>query len=236
MLEDSLRHFGFGRSIVLDKNGKVIAGNKTLEQAAQIDMNDVVIVEADGNKIIAVQRMDLDMDDPNDPRARGLAVFDNRVAQVSLQWDTDVIGELIEEGVDLSRAFSEEELELLLNPEQDDDDRTKGDDDEDAPGSLLKLLDVTVAEPVHEVKRGEVWQMGPHHLVISNALTEWAQFVPYLKEGSVLCPYAGPFVPLTIGAGEYHLVLVQSNTYIAAKMLDYYAQINGEDQVKKVTP
>ncbi len=33
MVEDSLREYGAGRSILTDKNGVVIAGNKTMEQA-----------------------------------------------------------------------------------------------------------------------------------------------------------------------------------------------------------
>ena len=36
MVEASLREVGAGRSIVIDKDGRVISGNKTLEAAADI--------------------------------------------------------------------------------------------------------------------------------------------------------------------------------------------------------
>ncbi len=38
LLEHSLRQYGAGRSILADKNGVVIAGNKTLEQAAALGL------------------------------------------------------------------------------------------------------------------------------------------------------------------------------------------------------
>jgi hypothetical protein len=61
MIENSLRNFGAGRSIVLDKHGNIIAGNKTVENAGAIGLEDVIVVQTDGTKLIAVQRMDLDL-------------------------------------------------------------------------------------------------------------------------------------------------------------------------------
>ena len=62
MIENSLRTFGAGRSILLDKNGKIIAGNKTVENAGAIGLEDVLVVQTNGNRLVAVQRMDLDLD------------------------------------------------------------------------------------------------------------------------------------------------------------------------------
>lgn len=61
-LEASLRQYGAGRSILLDKNGRIIAGNKTAEVAADVGLDDVLIVQTDGKQIVAVQRTDLDID------------------------------------------------------------------------------------------------------------------------------------------------------------------------------
>src|ERR1700733_5030787 len=62
MIEASLRSYGAGRSILIDKkNGKIIAGNKTAENAGAAGIEDVLIVQTDGTKLIAVQRMDLDL-------------------------------------------------------------------------------------------------------------------------------------------------------------------------------
>ena len=48
LIEDSLRKFGAGRSILLDKNNRIIAGNKTIENSANVGLEDVIIVESDG--------------------------------------------------------------------------------------------------------------------------------------------------------------------------------------------
>ncbi len=87
MLESSLRQYGAGRSIVVDKAGRVISGNKTLEQAGQIGLEDVIVVQTDGKKLVAVQRTDLDLADGG--MARALAYADNRVGEVSLDWDPE---------------------------------------------------------------------------------------------------------------------------------------------------
>ena len=45
LIEKSLRKFGAGRSILLDKNNRIIAGNKTIENAYTIGLDDVLVVE-----------------------------------------------------------------------------------------------------------------------------------------------------------------------------------------------
>ncbi|WP_420150362.1 hypothetical protein [Spirosoma sp.] len=94
LLEKSLRELGAGRSILTDRNGNVIAGNKTMETAAAIGMDDVIIVQSDGKKLIVVQRTDLDIDSK---QGRELALADNKVSQVNLDFDDEVIKALGEE-------------------------------------------------------------------------------------------------------------------------------------------
>ena len=109
MLAASLKEYGAGRSILIDKNGNVIAGNKTLEQAFAAGHKDVLVVKTDGKKLVAVQRMDLDL---KDPKAKALAIADNRSGEVGLSWDADVLQEL---EVDLSTFWDEKELQDLLS-------------------------------------------------------------------------------------------------------------------------
>lgn len=111
MLEASLRAYGAGRSVLLDRNGRIIAGNKTVEQAAALGMDDLIVVKTDGRKLVAVQRTDLDM--ARDPRARELALADNRVGEVDLEWDPAVLAEMGKE-IDLSPFWTEQELKDLL--------------------------------------------------------------------------------------------------------------------------
>lgn len=112
MVEESLRQYGAGRSILVDRHGYIIAGNTTHEAAIDIGLTDAVIVKTDGRKLVVVQRTDLDIDSP---AGRALAVADNRTSEVGLSWDPGVLAELAaDDAIDLSALFSPVELADLL--------------------------------------------------------------------------------------------------------------------------
>jgi hypothetical protein len=156
MIENSLRDFGAGRSILIDKNGRIIAGNKTVQNAGAIGLDDVIVVQTDGTKLVAVQRTDLDL--TQDRKAIELGIADNRAAQVSLEWDTDVL-KLLHEEVDLSQFWTEGELESLLGESL-------------VPKDLLTDEDEAPAVPENPTaKLGDIYQLGTHRLMCGNALS-----------------------------------------------------------------
>jgi len=112
MVEASLRETGAGRSILLDKDGRIIAGNKTFEAASDIGLP-LRIVETDGSELVAVQRTDLDLDDDTGT-ARKLAYYDNRSAQVGLDWSAEQLLEDLTAGLDLSAMFRQDELDAII--------------------------------------------------------------------------------------------------------------------------
>lgn len=91
LIERSMRNNGAGRSILIDKNNRIIAGNGVTEIAGQIGMDDVQIVESDGTKIIAVKRTDIDLDTK---QGREMALADNATAAADLAWDAEAIAEV----------------------------------------------------------------------------------------------------------------------------------------------
>ena len=91
LIEKSIRNNGAGRSILIDKNNRIIAGNGVTEIAGQIGLDDVQIVETDGTKIIAVKRTDIDLDSKE---GREMALADNATAAVDLEWDADAIADV----------------------------------------------------------------------------------------------------------------------------------------------
>ncbi len=97
---ESLSRLGAGRSILADKNGRVIAGNKTLEKAAESGF-EVEVVRTTGDKLVVVQREDLDLSDPTGD-ARKLAYADNRAGELGLDWDNDAIKKDLAAGLDLT--------------------------------------------------------------------------------------------------------------------------------------
>lgn len=88
LLEKSVGKFGMGRSILLDKHNRIIAGNGITETAGQLGIEDVEIVETDGRKIVAVKRTDIDLDTPE---GREMALADNATTAANLKWDAEAI-------------------------------------------------------------------------------------------------------------------------------------------------
>lgn len=124
-VERSLRNCGAGRSIVVDKHGNVIAGNKTLEGfAAMADPEQIIVVPTNGTKLVVVQRIDLDL--TQDKRARQLAILDNRSGEVSLSWDGPVLAELATDYGLTSEdmGFYDNELSDLYMPESEPAEKT----------------------------------------------------------------------------------------------------------------
>jgi hypothetical protein len=112
MVETSLENYGAGRSIVVDRDGVVIAGNKTLQAAIEKGFP-IEVVRTDGTKLVVVQREDLDLD--SDERARLLAYADNRASEVGLHWDVEQLLADVNEGLDLSALWFQEEMDAFRN-------------------------------------------------------------------------------------------------------------------------
>ncbi len=94
LVEKSLSKLGAGRSILIDKNNNIIAGNGVIETAGQIGLENIRIVETDGKEIVAVKRTDIDI---NSKKGRELAIIDNHSAKESIDLDFDVINDLVSE-------------------------------------------------------------------------------------------------------------------------------------------
>ena len=149
-LEQSLTSYGAGRSVLTDRRGRVIAGNKTVERAKALNIP-LRVVRTDGRQLIAVQRDDLDLD--TDPRARALAIADNRVGELDLDWNLDVLKQLHADGFDLSSFWSDEELAVLFGNEQ----------------AGLTDDNTVIAPGPTTIQPGELFVLGRHRLLCGDA-------------------------------------------------------------------
>lgn len=84
MMEKSFSELGAGRSILIDKNGKIIAGNKSQQAAIAAGIKKVRVIETTGDELVAVKRTDVDLDSVE---GRKLALADNATQVVNLAWD-----------------------------------------------------------------------------------------------------------------------------------------------------
>jgi DNA modification methylase len=152
MLADSLKAYGAGRSILVDQHGVVIAGNKTVEQAKALGLG-IQVVDTTGDALVVVRRTNLDL--ATDPDARALAIADNRVGEINLEWDPTLLEQLAADGLKLESLWSPQEQERLFGHGLFD-----GDGDEDA----------MVAPPAETtIVRGDLFELGDHRLLCGDA-------------------------------------------------------------------
>ena len=115
MIRESIHKFGFAEAGTLDKNNRLIGGNLRTEAAADLGMEDAIIVDVDGTKPVYIRRKDMDLESTEDTKARELAYALNRVPQISIDFDPEKVLADLNAGVDLSSFFLEEELGALID-------------------------------------------------------------------------------------------------------------------------
>jgi hypothetical protein len=91
LLKRSVNKNRIGRGVLADKAMNVIAGNHTVKELEAQGYTDVIVVPTDGNTLVVTQRTDIDI---NSREGRELALLDNRVNEVNLNFYVDVINEL----------------------------------------------------------------------------------------------------------------------------------------------
>lgn len=116
MIKDALQEVGASRSIVIDEDGAVLAGNGVVEAAPGAGIKRVQVVDADGETIIAVRRTGL-----SEEAKRRLAYYDNRAGELA-EWDPEQIAADVKAGLNMAGLFQDSELEKMLNP-QDQQER-----------------------------------------------------------------------------------------------------------------
>lgn len=157
MIRESLQQFGSLRSLVGQRlpDGRIIirAGNGTLEEAGQIGIDKVRLIERKPDELIVVVADDLD-----ENQWKQYAIADNRSSDLS-EWDTDVLQEIAQE-VDLTDWFFPDEMDGWgLNIKELDALKPLTDED-----------DVPILEDVKtRCKRGDIWQLGPHRVMCGDS-------------------------------------------------------------------
>lgn len=109
LIKKSVEEVGFGRSIVIDNENNIIAGNGLVSQVAKT--TPIKVVETNGSELVVVKRTDLATDDE---KRKQLAVMDNSTSDSS-EFDFELLNEDFESetlqdwGIDFPK-FEENEI------------------------------------------------------------------------------------------------------------------------------
>ena len=103
---------------MIDEENVIRAGNGTVEEAEQLGIKRVIVVEANGDEIVAVKRKGL-----TEQQWKQYAIADNTASDFST-WNPEILSEIAQE-VDLIPFFPDDKLEELLginnsHPSQED--------------------------------------------------------------------------------------------------------------------
>lgn len=99
LLEKSLQNHKFGRSILVDKDNNIIAGNGIVETAKGLGMDKIKVVETKGDELVVVKRTDVDI---NTQEGREMALADNATSATDLSWSEEEL------------AFAEQQWDIDL--------------------------------------------------------------------------------------------------------------------------
>lgn len=114
LVRQSLEDAGPWRSIGVDANGVIGVGNKTGKTWKELaNPDDVIVVQTDGTKLVVVQRVDLDLEAEDEEvrnRARRAAYYDNRAAEINLEWELGVIRADWKSGVGIDSMWEPTDL------------------------------------------------------------------------------------------------------------------------------
>lgn len=149
LIEKSIRKHKFGRSILVDKNDRIIGGNGVTETAASIGATKTIVVETTGDELVVVKRTDVDLDSKE---GREMALADNATAVADIEWDAEAVKEI--------------EGEFEINPE--DWGVVLDELEEEANASEDDFNEETDNTP-QLVKAGELWKLGDNYLLCGDS-------------------------------------------------------------------
>jgi ParB-like nuclease domain len=168
----SIQAFGFNVPILIDREGKVIAGHGRLLACAELGWTEVPTLCLD--HLTAAQ-------------ARAFRIADNRLTEIST-WDDQLLAQQLKElsllGLDFNlelTGFEMGEIDLRIASLEDSGDS------KDDPADLLP--DMPTSPPVSRI--GDVWRLGRHRVACANAFDS-AAFAELMGEQRAAMVFTDP--------------------------------------------
>jgi DNA modification methylase len=153
MITEFLKAVGAARSIAIDEDDVVLAGNGVVAAATADGMTKVRVIEAQGNEIIAVRRRGL-----TPAQKLALAIYDNRTAELA-GWNIPQLHADLASGLAIAPFFSAAELKALF---------AKG----EGPATGRTDADDVPPQRATGIQRGDLFELGRHRLLCGDSTTQ----------------------------------------------------------------
>lgn len=122
LMDRSFENFGAGRSVLVDKNNRLIAGNKTAKIAEEHGITKVRVIETTGDELIAVKRVDIDLDSR---KGREMALADNMTSKANLKLDYNEIRAAVDDLQMDTEVWGIKDLDKYIKKQISDDEKDK---------------------------------------------------------------------------------------------------------------
>jgi DNA modification methylase len=149
MVVDALQEVGAARSIVIDEDNVILAGNGVTEAAAEAGITKLRVIDASGDELIAVRRSGL-----SEEQKRALAIYDNRTGELAT-WNYEQLKADKDAGLSLQPFWTVEEEIAILSHAEKSEGRTNPD----------SIPDVRATDITH----GDMFELGSHRILCGDS-------------------------------------------------------------------
>lgn len=147
LLDRSFDKFGAGRSILIDKNNCIIAGNKSVKSAMSNGIGKCRVIETQGDELVAVRRVDIDL---SSTEGREFALADNATAKANFSLDYNKIMQAVEDVKLDAEAWGIKDLDKLVEKSKESKKTKVEKREEDKKKFIFKRYSIPMTDEEYE--------------------------------------------------------------------------------------
>ena len=147
LLDRSFDKFGAGRSILIDKNNCIIAGNKSVKSALSNGISKCRVIETQGDELVAVRRIDIDL---SSSEGREFALADNATSKANFNLDYNNIMQAVDDVKLDTEAWAIKDLPSLLEKSKESKKTKEEKREEDKKKFIFKGYSVPMTDEEYE--------------------------------------------------------------------------------------
>lgn len=216
-IKDSISRFGFSFPVFVWKN-KILDGHQRIAAMKSL-LEDGAVFNHKGLPVVSIAAAN------ETEAAEKLLLINSRYAEID-QGGFDAF-------VDAYKINVPDLSGMLTLPDIDFAPANFGDDDDE---KLLDQMNPNLHPAEIHVEKYDTYRINDKHIfTYCDLSTDWPHYSPYLTdETDLFFPYASFYIFLSEKAEKHRLVVIQSDGYLFAKMLETMMELNRKEYIQKI--